>query len=161
MAHSPLIGRDEAARYAPGRDTGALGPSDTTDSGSDVADLGEDPGGDPMVPVDVAMRDDQPHGLLAPSTLDAVGSDAAGTGERRSAAGDGGVDGADIGLDRVFVPGGSSDVSDGLDDEDLDPEDLAMSDELDLDLDDDEEVDEDADAGDVDGPVGDGRGRRA
>lgn len=45
MAQSPLLGGDRSARRPPGTTTEALGPSDTSDSGSDVvgadADLGD------------------------------------------------------------------------------------------------------------------------
>jgi hypothetical protein len=61
MAHSPLLGGDPAPRVPGGRSTDVLGPSDTSDSGSDVigADLGD-------------------------ADLDAD-SDAGGTGERAEA----------------------------------------------------------------------------
>jgi hypothetical protein len=36
MAHSSILGADRAPSQAQGRDLEALGPSDTSDSGSDV-----------------------------------------------------------------------------------------------------------------------------
>ena len=92
MAHSSLLGIDEVPGTPPGHDTEALGPSDTSDSGSDVAGLEDD--SDPAVPVDVALRADRPVALpLGESTAAAEDGDA---GVR---------DGADIGVDRVFIPG--------------------------------------------------------
>lgn len=123
MARSSILGIDPTPEPAPGHDTAALGPGDSSDSGSDVAGLeGEDPT-DPNLATDLAMRDDQPHPLQSGEALDAD-SDAAGTGERRSAGADSGLpDGSDIGVDRIFTPGagsidpsGSDDGTGGLDD---------------------------------------------
>ncbi len=76
MDHSPLTGIETAPAEPPGRDVDLLGPSDSSDSGSDSA-------GSP-----------DSH----------AATDAAGTGERRSAAHDTEPrDGADIGVDRVFT----------------------------------------------------------
>lgn len=99
MARSSLLGIEPAAATAPGRDAASLGPGDSSDSGSDRAGLDDD--SDPNLPVDVALRDDQPRPLpLGESTAAADDGDA---GVR---------DGADIGVDRVFTPGESE-----LDDE--------------------------------------------
>lgn len=94
MARSSLFGIGTAATEAPGRDKASLGPSDNSDSGSDVAGLGgEDDDTDPGLPVDVALCDD--HG--APLTLgESLAAGEGGTGVR---------DGADIGVDRIFSPG--------------------------------------------------------
>jgi hypothetical protein len=119
MARSSLIGIDPAPTAAPGRDTASLGPGDSSDSGSDLVGVEDD--SDPGVPVDVALRDDQPPPLpLGESTA--------------AADGDAGVrDGADIGVDRVFTPD-EADLGDeasqaalnlageALEDEDLDDE---------------------------------------
>lgn len=105
MGRSSLLGTDTAASEAPGRDTAALGPGDNSDSGSDMAGIADDDGSDPGVAVDIAMRDDMPHSLQSADSLSSSSTDAAGTGERRSAGSDaGGRDGADIGVDRVFIP---------------------------------------------------------
>ena len=122
MAHSSLLGVDYAAQEPPGRDTASLGPSDTSDTGSDVAGLDEMDDGDPNMPVDVAMNLDAPQPGQSGDTLYAASSDGGGTGERRSAASDSGREGADIGVDRIFNP------DDELDEEE-DP-DLAFIDQL-------------------------------
>ncbi|HSC63493.1 MAG TPA: hypothetical protein VLD35_07665, partial [Caldimonas sp.] len=36
MSHSSILGGDRAAQQAPGRDAETLGPSDSSDSGSDI-----------------------------------------------------------------------------------------------------------------------------
>lgn len=92
MARSSLFGVDPAPTQAPGRDKSRLGPSDSSDSGSDVAGLDGDDDADPGLPVDVALRDDQPAPLPLGESLPA--SEGA-TGVR---------DGADIGVDRIFRP---------------------------------------------------------
>ena len=95
MARSSLLGIEPAATEPAGRDKASLGPGDSSDSGSDMAGLeGDDDGADPGLPVDVALRDDQ----AAPLPL----------GESLAASeGEAGVrDGADIGVDRIFTPGG-------------------------------------------------------
>lgn len=75
MAQSPLTGIESAPVEPPGHDVELLGPSDSSDSGSDSV-------GSPDSNAD---------------------TDAAGTGERRSAAHEGQLrDGQDIGVDRVF-----------------------------------------------------------
>ncbi len=75
MAQSPLTGIESAPVEPPGHDVELLGPSDSSDSGSDSV-------GSPDSNAD---------------------TDAAGTGERRSAAHEGLLrDGQDIGVDRVF-----------------------------------------------------------
>lgn len=122
MGHSSLVGIDPAPLEAPGRDTGALGPSDSSDSGSDMAGLDTMDDGDPGQPVDVAMNQDARRPLQSADTLDGSASDSAGTGERRSAAADSGREGGDIGVDRIFDP-------DDEIDEDEDP-DLAFIDRL-------------------------------
>lgn len=123
MRHSSLVGIDPAPLEAPGRGTGALGPSDSSDSGSDMAGIDELDDGDPGQPVDVAMNRDARQPLQPGDTLGGGPSDSAGTGERRSAAADGGREGGDIGVDRVFDPADEPD-------EDEDP-DLAFIDRLD------------------------------
>ena len=99
MARSSLLGIDPVAAEPAGRDKASLGPGDSSDSGSDVVGLaGGDDGADPGLPVDVALRDDQ----FAPLALgESLPSSEGGTGVR---------DGADIGVDRVFTPGGVEDI---------------------------------------------------
>ena len=107
MGHSSLLGTERAAAVPAGRDTAALGPGDSSDSGSDMMGIEDSDQGDPGVPVDVALRDDMPHSLLPDEVMDGAASDAGGTGERRSAGSDAGVEAADIGVDHVFTPGKS------------------------------------------------------
>jgi hypothetical protein len=148
MAQSSLLGIQRAPGPAPGRDTRALGPGDSSDSGADLAGAEALDRSDPAMPVDVAMNEDAEHTLLPPETLDGD-SDSTGTGERRSAASDAGMrEAADISVDRIIPAPGEGEL-----DEDEDP-DLAFVDALaaddDLGGDDDDAAEpEDADA-DVD-----------
>jgi hypothetical protein len=100
MGSSPLTGAERAESLTRGRDSSALGPSDTSDSASDVAGL--DYEADPNLPVDIAM---QPDAMRPETSHELVGvgvdSDAEGTGERRSAAADAGTEAADISPDRI------------------------------------------------------------
>lgn len=150
MAHSSLIGIDRTSPAAAGHDTATLGPSDSSDSGSDVAGLADHDDGDPGMPVDVATEPDRERpGAGAETMSPGVGTDAAGTGERRSAGSDAGLrEAADITPDSVVsvsdVTGASQeeelDLPDDLDEVALAPDSLP---------DEDEGEDEDAD------PVGD------
>ncbi len=159
MATSSLLGIDRAAPPAPGRDSDLLGPSDSSDSGSDVAGLGEPDDGGPEAPLDKATANDIERPDTSPETVGpGVDSDSHGTGERRSAGGDAGPrEAADISPDRIVSdPNGGGvfdrddDPSDGLtdDSEDADPALLATLASPE-DEEDDEIEDEDAD------PVGD------
>jgi hypothetical protein len=150
MARSPLTGIERVPLEPEGRDTAALGPSDSTDSGSDIAGIDALDTADPALPVDVALARDIERPLTAPEVLASGSSDAAGTGERRAAGSDPGApDGADVSVDRVYDPLAEGDV-----DEDEDP-DLAFVDaaaaELDAAADGDEEQENEDDD-----PVGDG-----
>jgi hypothetical protein len=103
MGQNSLLGVRKAATEAKGRDNAALGPGDSSDSGSDMAGVAGAPGTDPFAPVDVALRGDAQHPLQARGASDGADTDAAGTGERRSAGNDGGArDGSDISVDRVI-----------------------------------------------------------
>lgn len=85
MARSPLIDTDFTPTEPAGRDSASLGPSDSSDSGSDLAGIAPD---------------------------DGTASDTGGTGERRGAAGDANLaEAADIGVDRVFEPAGLDDAA--------------------------------------------------
>ena len=90
MTNSSFLGGERAAKPAPGKDIDALGPSDSSDSGSDVQ--GE-----------FSVRGEGDHagelGSLVVNT--ANDSDASGTGERGSATGRDLPDGADIMPDHV------------------------------------------------------------
>lgn len=97
MTNSSFLGGQRAAQYPPGKDIDALGPSDSSDSGSDVQ--GEH-----------SVRGEGDHadelGSLIVDT--ASDSDASGTGERASATGRDGLDGADIMPDKVMGPAGEA-----------------------------------------------------
>ena len=58
MAKSSLLGIEPVNPVAPGHDDLALGPSDSSDSGSDVAGLESLDLDDPQAPVDQALADD-------------------------------------------------------------------------------------------------------
>jgi len=127
MATSSILGGDRAASRPAGRDTDRLGPSDSSDSGSDVQ--GES-GFEALDPGEIG-------GDRADLKAD---SDAAGTGERAAAVHDTDlVEGADIVPDRIESVGGTQDVE-TLSEEELDA--LAaddtgdLTDEDDLDADD-------------------------
>lgn len=107
MARSSILGGDSAAQNPDGRSTGLLGPSDSTDTGSDLM------------------------GQLGPEEM-ASDSDRFGTGERASVDRDTDGRGLDILPDHV----GRMDKTGGIADEggDFDP-DMAADDPADLDLD--------------------------
>ena len=125
MARSSILGGTHAPARAPGHDVDALGPSDSSDSGSDVQ-------GERATP---AMGETQD--LFGEVTLRrGSDSDAQGTGERGSADGDTTRDGSDILPDRI---------SRGLgmrSDEGLSAEELAEVDVEDLVADDDATLDD-------------------
>lgn len=111
MAKRNLTGDDEVPARPPGHSTADLGPSDTSDSGSDIA-------GAPGMADDAGLGDDsgttsdldRGHDVgldLGDAGLDAD-SDAGGTGERMAAGRDASiVEGGDIAPDRITGdPGG-------------------------------------------------------
>lgn len=104
MATSSILGGERAASRAAGRDTDALGPSDSSDSGSDVqGERGFD-----------ALDEGEVGGDRSDLSSD---TDAAGTGERGAAVHDADiVEGADIAPDRI---GSLDDAVDALDAGDL------------------------------------------
>lgn len=91
MGRSSITGGEPAPTRPSGTDADLLGPSDSSDSGSDVQ-------GEPGDPTTAGE-----WGAVITET--GGDSDAAGTGERASATGDAGADGADILPDRVITPG--------------------------------------------------------
>lgn len=127
MATSSLLGIDRTQQRAPGHDNDALGPSDSSDSGSDVAGLAEPDDGGLAAPVDKATapdieRSDTSHESVGPG----IDSDSRGTGERRSAGGDAGRrEAADISPDRIVSDPDASDFvddpSDGLTEAEAEP----------------------------------------
>ncbi len=128
MSNSSILGGDSAATRAAGRDTDSLGPSDSSDSGSDVQ-------GERMMPT----GSDTPDELGSMPVDLASDSDSSGTGERSAAAGDSARDGGDIlpdhivgdesvESDEVFdagSPGDLDDIEDDLDSDDEDADDEA------------------------------------
>jgi len=131
MAHSSLTGIESAPVEPPGRDVDLLGPSDSSDSGSDSVGS---PEGD--------------------ST-----TDAAGTGERRSVAHQTEPrDGQDIGVDRVFsaesgaYADDNAESVDGDEDESEDP-DLALIDQTPADDAQDDDAKDDEDEASTDAPT--------
>lgn len=112
MGNSNLTGSEPVPEKPSGHDTRSLGPSDTSDSGSDLAGLPEQHDRDPNLPVDVAIDPERDYPDSAFETLEpGADSDAGGTGERRSASGDAAVDEApDISPDQVIdkPPGAAS-----------------------------------------------------
>ena len=145
MAKSSLLGIEPVNPVAPGHDDLALGPSDSSDSGSDVAGLESLDVDDPQAPVDQALADDAGRSLGGPDARGG-GSDTAGTGERRSAGGDAGREAGDISVDRVFNP-----FSDGGENDDPDDPDAPLPSDVDAAALDAAAVDEAA----VDAPVDD------
>lgn len=105
MAYSSLLGIDRIPPVASGHDNASLGPSDSSDTGSDIAGIEEFGDADAMLPVDVALAADRPHIDAADDFFGSDGSsDSAGTGERRGAGGDSGIaEGADIAPDRIVA----------------------------------------------------------
>lgn len=117
MARSSILGGDTPATKPDGSEVDMLGPSDTSDSGSDVQ--GERP---------MATGADNPGEWGAVVSEHDSDSDSTGTGERGAAAGNSGRAGADILPDRIITPGvgGSRDALDevpGLAGEDGESED--------------------------------------
>ncbi|NRF65520.1 hypothetical protein HLB44_00850 [Aquincola sp. S2] len=103
MASSSIQGGIPIQPRARGHDVDALGPSDSSDSGSDVQ--GEQP---------MATEADNPGELGGvPSHRDSA-SDASGTGERATATGNDARDGADLLPDRI-IDGAPRDPGETLD----------------------------------------------
>ncbi|MGA0609356.1 hypothetical protein [Caldimonas sp. KR1-144] len=140
MGTRSVLGGQRAPKEPRGRDAGSLGPSDSSDSGSDMTGVDREEG-DPNQPVDVAMQGDATRPLVSGDILDGgPSSDAAGTGERRSAGSDAGPrEAPDISTDRIVDVGRTAGEEQPAEDEEADP-DLAF-------MDDDEEGDDEADAG--------------
>jgi hypothetical protein len=90
MSQSSILGGDRAPQQARGRDTETLGPSDTSDSGSDIQGASR-------------LKTDTPEGDLGGATPVDIDSDSdsMGTGDRAEAIPEGARDGADIGPDRI------------------------------------------------------------
>ncbi len=90
MSQSNFLGGERAPQHAKGTDAEYLGPSDTSDSGSDIVGA-------------TRLKTDAEEGELGGATpieLDSD-SDSMGTGERAEAVPEGARDGADIAPDRI------------------------------------------------------------
>ena len=90
MAQSSITGGERAPRQAEGRSADVLGPSDTSDSGSDIQGA-------------TRLKTDAEEGELGGATpvSNDSDSDSMGTGERAEAVPEGARDGADISPDRI------------------------------------------------------------
>lgn len=152
MAHSSLLGSDEVPVVPPGHDTASLGPSDSSDSGSDLAGVAGHDDSDPGLPVDVATGADRERPETNfESVHPGADSDAEGTGERRSAGGDAGPrEAPDIGPDDI-VPRPDSDV-------DVDDNSPIFEDYPEVDSD--EDLPEDSDSPDYGNAVFGGKGEQ-
>lgn len=134
MAHSSILGADRAPPVSAGRDRGALGPSDTSDSGADIRgrlDLDE---------ADQQLSDLRPRVAGSDDRLreemDDADTDGTATGERASAILSEDLrDGGDIAPDRIVDSlddiGSGAEASDDIGDADL----AAASDEAQNDAD--------------------------
>lgn len=94
MATSSILGGAPAPMKSKGKNADALGPSDSSDSGSDVC-------GERAMPT----MPDNPGEWGAVTIAPDSDTDTAGTGERASAAGDGPRDAADVSPDRIVGTG--------------------------------------------------------
>ena len=126
MGRSSLLGVDEAPLESIGRDEEALGPSDSSDSGSDRVGADDLPSADPAEPTDVTVGRDIAHAPIEQADSDNKPDSA-----------------SDISVDRIFDT--DQEAIDGLDDAATIDQGMApdpLSDE-------DEEDEEEADAEDV------------
>jgi hypothetical protein len=95
MSNSSILGGERAATQAAGRDAKALGPSDSSDSGSDIQGS--------LAAETPPMGEDQFSDTAGPANIDlAADSDATGTGERGAAVpGESAREGSDITPDQI------------------------------------------------------------
>lgn len=114
MATSSILGADDDMNPpSPGKDIDALGPSDSSDSGSDVQ--GERP---------MATGADDPDQWGAVMVDPDSDTDALGTGERASAGGDDPIDAADIRPDHIenFTENPERDLNEAAAQDQLNPD---------------------------------------
>jgi hypothetical protein len=119
MATSSILGGEQTAPRAEGRDIDRLGPSDSSDSGADIQ-------GERTMPTDP----DNPGEIGATPAHRDSASDALGTGERGAASGADVREGGDILPDRIVddpdedvqseIDAMSAEIDDGSDEEDAD-----------------------------------------
>jgi hypothetical protein len=117
MSRSSILGGERAPQQAKGRSAETLGPSDTSDSGSDIQGASR-------------LKTDAEEGQLGGATpIDSDSdSDSMGTGERASAVPDGARDGADISPDRIARSKDALDSAESIEDNDDSVEALANDD---------------------------------
>ena len=124
MSQSSILGGERAAQQAKGRSAETLGPSDTSDSGSDIQGASR-------------LKTDAEEGQLGGATPVETDSDSdsMGTGERGSAIPGRGRDDADIRPDRIARSKDVLDSADLIEEDDDSIEALAIEeyDEDDLD----------------------------
>ena len=128
MSQSSILGGDRAPQQARGRDDDLLGPSDTSDTGSDIQGA-------------TRLKTEPEEGALGGATpvLADTDTDAEGTGERAEAVPEGARDGADIGPDRIARSKDALDGAESIDSRDDEIESLAVE-SSDDDGDDDDEL---------------------
>jgi hypothetical protein len=114
MSHSSILGGDRAPQQAPGRDAESLGPSDTSDSGSDIRGAGR-----------MNAADTQEGQFGATPVERESDTDSMGTGERAEAVPEGARDGADIAPDRIARSKDALDSAESITDNDDTIESLA------------------------------------
>ena len=124
MARSSITGGERAPQQAKGRDTDTLGPSDTSDSGSDIQGASR-------------LKTDAEEGQLGGATPVETDSDSdsMGTGERGAAVPGHGRDDADIRPDRIARSKDLLDSADPIEEDDDSIEALAIEDYDEDDLD--------------------------
>lgn len=118
MGTSSILGGTPAPSQAEGRDTDALGPSDSSDSGSDIQ-------GERLA----ATESDDGDFMHATPAVHGSDSDSGGTGERGSAIPGEDAAGADISADHIETLGGTDALDDAVSlDADAELEELAADD---------------------------------
>ncbi len=103
MSRSNILGGERAPQHAKERSANSLGPSDTSDSGSDIQGA-------------TRLKTDAEEGELGGATpidFDSD-SDSMGTGERGAAVPGGARDGADISPDRIARSKGALDSAESI-----------------------------------------------
>ncbi|CAN5350911.1 hypothetical protein BH09PSE5_BH09PSE5_19310 [soil metagenome] len=111
MARSSISGGDDMQEQTGSFDQVSLGPSDTSDSGSDVAGSPDQTAGDEMPLNDGPLDLDRTATTRSPAGAGSD-TDSTGTGERLGAEPNSAVhDGSDISPDRII--GGADDELDG------------------------------------------------
>jgi hypothetical protein len=114
MSQSSILGGERAPQQAPGRDDGSLGPSDSSDSGSDSQ-------GETRLKTETEEGE---MGGATPVDLDSD-TDSLGTGDRAEAVPEGARDGADIGPDRIARSKDALDSAESISEDDDTIEELA------------------------------------